>query len=224
MKNNLQVIIFSFVIIYKTIKGVEMSQDKLDIILDAAYNIFAKYGYQKTSMDDIANEAMIGKGTIYYYFHSKEEIFLSILERKDNDLFNLIKSKINEAKTFEEKIKIFILEPFNHFMSNKQLVAQFLNVESPLFLKKLDDFKTTRKENIKQMLQEIFDFAIEKNVLRQNFPCSVEKVVDIIFKTLSFGGTNIKCNLSEENIDNLRNDYDILSDILINGLVSKEDF
>jgi AcrR family transcriptional regulator len=47
-------------------------------ILDAALRVFGQYGYRRTSMDDIAREAEIGKGTIYLSFASKEEVFQAL--------------------------------------------------------------------------------------------------------------------------------------------------
>ena len=50
-------------------------------ILDAALRVFGQYGYRRTSMDDIAREAEIGKGTIYLSFASKEEVFQALSQR-----------------------------------------------------------------------------------------------------------------------------------------------
>jgi AcrR family transcriptional regulator len=50
-------------------------------ILDAALRVFGQYGYRRTSMDDIAREAQIGKGTIYLSFASKEEVFQALAQR-----------------------------------------------------------------------------------------------------------------------------------------------
>jgi len=47
-------------------------------ILDAALRVFGQYGYRRTSMDDIAREAGIAKGTIYLSFASKEEVFQAL--------------------------------------------------------------------------------------------------------------------------------------------------
>ncbi|MBN4081292.1 TetR/AcrR family transcriptional regulator [Caldithrix abyssi] len=53
---------------------------KRDLILHAAITVFAKDGLEKGKIADIAKEAGIGKGTVYEYFRSKEEIFLAIEE------------------------------------------------------------------------------------------------------------------------------------------------
>jgi AcrR family transcriptional regulator len=47
-------------------------------ILDAALRVFGQYGYRRTSVDDIAREAGIAKGTIYLSFASKEEVFQAL--------------------------------------------------------------------------------------------------------------------------------------------------
>jgi len=49
-------------------------------ILDAAMKLFSQYGYRRTSIDDIAHEAEIAKGTVYLSFKSKEEIFRALCE------------------------------------------------------------------------------------------------------------------------------------------------
>jgi AcrR family transcriptional regulator len=61
--------------------------DVRDVILDAADSLFQRYGYQKTTVDDIAREARIGKGTIYLHFKSKEAVALSCLSRLNERLF-----------------------------------------------------------------------------------------------------------------------------------------
>lgn len=52
-----------------------------DAILDAAERLLARFGYRKMSVEDIAREAGIGKGTIYLHFESKEEVVLSHVDR-----------------------------------------------------------------------------------------------------------------------------------------------
>lgn len=51
------------------------------VILDAALRVFGQYGFRRASMDDIAREAQIGKGTIYLSFASKDEVFQALSQR-----------------------------------------------------------------------------------------------------------------------------------------------
>jgi AcrR family transcriptional regulator len=56
-------------------------EDIRDLILDATDRLLARYGYRKMTMDDLAQEVGIGKGTIYLHFPSKEEVVLSHVDR-----------------------------------------------------------------------------------------------------------------------------------------------
>ncbi len=58
--------------------GQATAGDKREAILSAAVSLFGNYGYRRTSIDDIAREAGIAKGTVYLYFSSKEEIFRAL--------------------------------------------------------------------------------------------------------------------------------------------------
>jgi AcrR family transcriptional regulator len=51
-----------------------------ELVIRTARKMFAKKGVTETTMDDIAKEAKIGKGTIYHYFDSKEELYCVILD------------------------------------------------------------------------------------------------------------------------------------------------
>jgi AcrR family transcriptional regulator len=57
------------------------AESRRAVILDAALQVFGQYGYRRTSMDDIARETGIAKGTIYLSFASKEEVFQALSQR-----------------------------------------------------------------------------------------------------------------------------------------------
>jgi AcrR family transcriptional regulator len=62
-------------------RTVATREDIRDLILDATDRLLARYGYRKMTMDDLAQEVRIGKGTIYLHFPSKEEVVLSHVDR-----------------------------------------------------------------------------------------------------------------------------------------------
>ena len=62
-------------------------------ILEAAVNVFAQKGYHETRVDDIVTESKTSKGSVYFYFPSKQDIFLGLI-----DTFSgLLESHLNEA-------------------------------------------------------------------------------------------------------------------------------
>jgi AcrR family transcriptional regulator len=71
-------------------------KDLADRILDAADRLLARYGYQKMTIDDLAREVGIGKGTVYLHFRSKEEI---VLFRVDRVVRRLVKQLLAIAQS-----------------------------------------------------------------------------------------------------------------------------
>jgi AcrR family transcriptional regulator len=56
-------------------------EDIRDLILDAVDVLLAKFGFKKMTMEDVARQVGIGKGTIYLHFPGKEELILSHIDR-----------------------------------------------------------------------------------------------------------------------------------------------
>ena len=62
-------------------RDIATREDIEDLILDAADQLLNRFGYKKMTMDNLAQEVGIGKGTLYLHFSSKEEIVLSHIDR-----------------------------------------------------------------------------------------------------------------------------------------------
>lgn len=78
-------------------------------LFDKAMELFADKGYNDTSIEEITAVAGVAKGTFYYHFSSKEEIFNFLIEEGMNLLTNNIEIKTNKAKNAIDKIRAIIL-------------------------------------------------------------------------------------------------------------------
>ncbi len=81
-----------------------------DTILDAAESLLGRYGYRKTTMDDIAREARIGKGTTYLHFRSKEEVFLTTIDRIVDRLCDRLRMIAVGNGTLAERLEAMLVE------------------------------------------------------------------------------------------------------------------
>lgn len=68
-----------------------------EVILDAAGKLFEEKGYGPTTVDEIATLAELGKGTIYSYFKSKEEIYVALMEKNLSGLKERMNSVIKTS-------------------------------------------------------------------------------------------------------------------------------
>ncbi len=84
-------------------------QDKKERIIAAAQRLFAQFGLKKTTVDEIAQTAQVGKGTVYHYFDSKEEIFAAVLDKEAGSMKNRIQQAIAQVDTPQAKLEAFLL-------------------------------------------------------------------------------------------------------------------
>lgn len=77
---------------------VAKTSPKQEQILAGALPVFLKHGYERTSMDRVAEAAGVSKQTLYSYFKDKEGLFMAIAERMAQEKFRLVWSKPLEGE------------------------------------------------------------------------------------------------------------------------------
>jgi len=85
-------------------------EDTRDKILSVANRLFSRFGFHKTSMDEIAKIARKAKGSLYYHFASKEDLFTEIVNKEILNLKNqLTKIIVDNDLSASEKIKKYLI-------------------------------------------------------------------------------------------------------------------
>ena len=85
------------------------SQDaNRNAILDASRELFARFGYKKTTMEDIAMALRKGKSSLYYYFKNKEEIFQAVIELESELLYSRLKEVVAGNSAAPEKLRAYV--------------------------------------------------------------------------------------------------------------------
>ena len=89
-------------------------------ILAAAMELFAARGYERTSIGDLARTAGIGKGTIYGYFRTKEEIFLAFCEDELDFVFRSLAARNDPAAPLVDQLLTLFLAQFRYVTKNRE--------------------------------------------------------------------------------------------------------
>jgi AcrR family transcriptional regulator len=91
-------------------------------ILASASRLFERFGPKKTTIDDIARAAGLGKGTIYLYFKSKDEIFLTVVRHEMAGLLAKVRAALAEGGSCEECLRRYMSVRFGHL---EEVLARF---------------------------------------------------------------------------------------------------
>lgn len=102
-------------------------------IIVTAGRIFSRYGFKKTTMEEIAKALKMGKSSIYYYFRSKEEIFEAVVLWEANILRNELTTTIKSVDSPIDKMKNYVFVRMKSF----EKLANYYNA---IFDKNLDHF------------------------------------------------------------------------------------
>ncbi len=117
-------------------------------IIITAGQIFSRYGFRKTTMDEIAAGLKMGKSSIYYYFSSKEDIFEAVVLYEANVLRNELTKAIKSVESPISKMENYV----NVRMKTFEKLSNYYNA---IFDKNLDHFDFIERIRAKYDLEEI---------------------------------------------------------------------
>jgi AcrR family transcriptional regulator len=80
------------------------------MVLDVAYALLKESGYKRMTMDEVATRANLGKGTLYLYFDSKEDLAHSCIDRTNQRLQESLKTIARGSKTPTDKLERMLIE------------------------------------------------------------------------------------------------------------------
>jgi AcrR family transcriptional regulator len=160
-------------------------KSRLASILEAAEKVFARSGYYQARMDDIAEEAELAKGTLYYYFKSKDEIYLALLKREAQKVHEEIRSLITEDSPLFQDLQRALTFYLEFFDKNPAYLKMFLPCMcGTIRFESGVDFQSAAFVNVHEGAFIVETF--KKKLRREGLPFGPEDMLKFL-KTLSIG-------------------------------------
>ncbi len=132
-------------------------KDKREAILQAAWGLIRHYGYGKTTIDDIAREAGVGKGTIYLYFRSKTDIMLALTDLTNQRITSELERIASGGGPPEERLRACVLyrlmtlfDLVNRYPHSEDVIASIL----PEIVERLERYVHRHGELLGQIVRE----------------------------------------------------------------------
>ncbi|MGQ8335628.1 TetR/AcrR family transcriptional regulator [Sunxiuqinia sp. A32] len=190
--------------------GTNKKDANRESILKIAQEIFSKYGYKKTTLDDIANAVRKGKSSLYYYFESKEDLFQAVIMREVDVLRKELEKVVMRNTEPVGKLREYILTKlttyrglanFYHALENDVTAIEFIeNVKNKYDQEEIRMIKRILIEGVRKNEFEIYDFTLaaigittaikglEMPLSAGNYgSANLEKSVDNILKIVCYG-------------------------------------
>jgi AcrR family transcriptional regulator len=139
-------------------RAVAVREDIKDLILDAAERLLVRYGFKKMTMDDLAQEIGIAKGTIYLHFSSKEEIALSrvdrVIDRLYEELWKIARSKENPSHRLQAMLMTRVLFRFDSVQHYAESIDEQMATIRPALEARREKYFEKEAQIFVQVLQE----------------------------------------------------------------------
>lgn len=185
--------------------------DRKEAIVSAAAELFARFGLEKTTMEDIAAAARKAKSSLYYYFQSKEEVFAEVIKREISGLQQCIR----EAVARED-------DPYSRFRALVKARLSHLSETQ-------DTYTTIREEHLKHYnfirdltedhsaweiaaIQDIVEYGRDQGAFKVTDATATARALYFALKSLEYPWT---INLEQQEIEH---SVDHLIDILLSGI------
>ena len=130
----------------QTIPTSSEPEAKIDFILKAAQRRLGIYGYEKTTMQEIAADIAMSKAAVYYYFPDKESLFKAVIENEQKEFFRLLEQRISELTEADDMIMELV--ELRH-----SLFRKFLN---------LSKFRLSENQLVKPLFINLYNKLREK--------------------------------------------------------------
>jgi AcrR family transcriptional regulator len=156
----------------------EAGAKRRDLILDAAVRVFGRFGFKKTSVDDLAAAADISKQGLYLHFASKEEVFLSALQKYLDDCLSSVAHELTKPDTslfdrllgamdawFGRHLDTFTPESFDVIEASKLLAGD-----------RIKEYESALQAKLTKALADSAEFKRSKNI------CTPREVSQVLFR------------------------------------------
>jgi AcrR family transcriptional regulator len=194
----------------------ELRDRRIEEILDAAVHLFAEHGYAGTDTQLLADHLQVGKGTLYRYFPSKQELFLAAVDRVMRQLVGRVDAAIADIVDPLQQIAVAI-RAYLAFFAEQPECVELLIQERAL----IKDRKTTTyfryRETIGERWLNLYRGLIAAGRLRD---IPVERIRDNIGNLVY--GTMLTNYFTGQRRSHENQTRDIL-DIVFNGIFSESE-
>jgi AcrR family transcriptional regulator len=163
-----------------------MESEKRNQVLSFAKKRFERFGFNKTTVDEIAKDAGISKRTLYQEFGNKERILKELFVSEASSVKQAILNQINKTIEPAGKLKTYIRLALK-YLDQDPFIDSVLHDESGLFKPFLKDSPCIIETGMEETFVNLLKEGIGKGVFRKMDEKVVGHCIFLLFKGLTYG-------------------------------------
>lgn len=183
-----------------------MKEDTRKNIMETAVKLFAETGFKDTSIAKIAKDADVGKGTIYWHFDSKEDLFFSIIKEKGKIYFDKV-LQLDRSDLSPEDVIYKYIKGRIEFNDKNYKLAEMLISNNDVINR---EFKETMEKKHRQsvaVLEKAIQRGIDSGEFREG---PSNEIALMIINATNSAHNNFSCSLKGDNEERTKKIFDFI--------------
>ena len=187
-----------------------------DRLLEAAEARFRRFGYKRTTIEDVATEAGTGKGSVYLHFESKQDVYMAVVERSLDRFIDSAEQVLARPGTAPDRLRGLVELTAEHY-GHDELLHSSLFGDTDLVQGDVARLAAEhQRQRIRALLEELLRTGQAEGTVRTTIdPPSVAAVL------FEIGWAIVRSGLEAADPTELESSLDILNDLVGLGLLPR---
>ncbi len=198
-----------------TTKGEIVEQFRCQSIREAAMRVVSRKGYDHVTVQDIADEAGVAKGTVYLYFKSREDVLEKTMSFSFEEFHILIREAIERGTTFRERVEQVVRAQLEYFERQQEFFRLYLAMAEPLGERRLRKHASYRT-HIGQLVSMV-EMAVENDEVRAQPPERIAIALASVVRDIGLQ------RMTEKNKRPIAEDIEFVRDFICRGIATPEE-
>ncbi len=157
-------------------------QFRMNLVLDAAEEVFAETSFAKASVEDIAERAEISVGTLYNLFRSKEDVYRAVVSRAQETFFDIAEEMMGKARGPRDRVLTAVeafLDYFHRYTRHFRLYVSATNGFQWELKSKLAEEALDHQKAFRRMLADLCQQGMDAGVFKKGIPADMMAMIII---------------------------------------------
>jgi AcrR family transcriptional regulator len=154
--------------------------EKLNKVLDGSAEVFAKYGYKKTTMQDIGNKLCMTKSNLYLYSKNKEDLYIKSVSYQLDKWRREVEESISDLSSASEKFEVTCKRSFEYVREN-EIIQKLVEQDPEIFVTNHDSdrFIEVNRE-AENIIKRILSEGVNSGEFRK---IDIDNITEYIFSS-----------------------------------------